>query len=283
MSDMSTRVALITGAGRGQGRAIAVRLARQGMNVAISDICADLKGMEYNLASKADLEATQQIVEGLGAQCLAQVVDVRSQEQLDGIVNETIDRFGRLDVAVANAGIWGHGAVWEMAEEMWQLMLDVNLTGAWHTIKAVAQPMISQGSGSIVMTSSAVGKVGGPTFAHYAAAKHGVLGLAKSAALELGPYNIRVNSILPAAMDTVMNDNPVARDIIAGHPNATREEFLEATRHCFILKEQRALPPEAAAEAVAWLVSDEAQYLTGVELPVDAGNLLLRGYNPNPA
>jgi len=283
MAETTKRVALITGAARGQGRAVAERLARDGMNIVICDICENLEGVDYPLGSLGELMETREIVQQNGAECLARPADVRFQQQLDALVSDAVDRFGSLDVGVANAGIMGYGRLWEMPDEMWQQMIDINLTGVWRTIKAVAPQMISQNSGSIVLTASAVGKVGATMYGHYAAAKHGLLGLAKSAALELAPYNIRVNSILPAVIDTVMNDNAFARDIIAGHPNATREEFLEATRHCFILQDRRALPPEAAAAAIAWLVGDEARHLTGVELPVDAGNLLLRGFNPSPA
>jgi SDR family mycofactocin-dependent oxidoreductase len=283
VGQLNGRVALVTGAGRGQGGAIAERLARDGMALVICDICAPLDEAEYELASEEDLCLTRKSVEAAGVPCFARVADVRSQKQLDDLVLAAIERFGRIDAAVANAGVWGHSPLWEISEQAWQTMLDINLTGVWRTVKAVAPKMIKQGQGAIVLTSSAVGKVGGPTFARYAAAKHGVMGLAKSAALEWGRYNIRVNTILPAAMDTIMNDNPVARDIIAGRQGATREDFLEASRHCFVLRDRRALPVEASASAVAWLVSDEAQHLSGVELPVDAGNLLLRGYNPNPA
>lgn len=270
---------LITGGARGQGRAIALKAASQGANVALVDVCHDLNTVPYTLGSEDDLDTTRTMVEQLGAGCLTVVGDVRSQQDMDAAVTATIDRFGALDVLCASAGVHSFVPLWEMDDDTWSTVLDVNLTGVWRGIKAVAPHMIAREQGSIVITSSVMGHETGKDLAHYAASKHGVLGLMKSTAYELGRYGVRCNAVLPSVVHTAMGENPATRKWIFGRDDATTADYIQATKHWHLLPGRPGLPPSAIADAVVWLSSDEARYITGVELPVDAGHLQLQGFN----
>ena len=212
MGRFDGKVVFITGAARGQGRAHARRFAAEGANVIAVDVCAPvLPDLGYAAATEDDLAETGRLVEQAGRGCVARVADVREQAGLDAAVAEGLDRFGRLDIVVANAGIASYHLVTEIPEEHWAAVLDVNLTGVWRTVKAAVPPMVSAGNGgAITFTSSAAGLRGYPYLGHYAATKHGLVGLAKSLALELGPDGIRVNTVHPGAVDTPMgNDSTV--------------------------------------------------------------------------
>jgi SDR family mycofactocin-dependent oxidoreductase len=275
-------VAFITGGARGQGRAIARKFASEGADIVLADICADIATIGYSLGTQDDLRETQRSVEALDRRCLAEIADVRDQAALDGVVARAIETFGKIDIAIAQAGIADYKPFWLISDEEWQDQIDVNLTGAWHTLKAVAPHMIERGSGSIVLTSSVNGIEGGWNYSHYIAAKHGVLGLMKSAALELGSYDIRVNAVLPGPVDTKINDYPRGRDRIVGHEGATRAEYLNSVKYWHALKGRTALPATAIADGMVWLVSDEASNVTGIELIIDAGHNVLPGVNPRP-
>jgi SDR family mycofactocin-dependent oxidoreductase len=283
MPRLEGKVALVTGAARGIGREVALRLAREGANLVLCDICKDIATIDYPLSTEDDLNGTARQVKELGVECLPAVLDVREQNALDDIIERAVRDLGAVDIAVTCAGIVAYGAFDELTDDEWNDELAVNLTGSWHTAKAVAPHMKSRKQGCIVFFASVVGAEAGPYVSHYAAAKHGVIGLMRSVALELAPYGIRANAILPGTTDTTMNDNEPGRNRIAGKSGATREEYLESTRHQFALPGQHALPPSAHADAVAWLVSDDARLVTGIELRVDGGHGVLRGYNPWPA
>lgn len=273
------KVFLITGGARGQGRQIALKAAEQGADIVIIDRCDDIEKVPYPLSTQADLAETQRMVEELDRRCVTVVGDVRSQEDMDAAVAAAVAEFGRVDVFCASAGVHSFKLLWEMSEEEWDAIVDVCLKGVWHGIKAVAPVMIEQQSGSIIITSSVKGKEAGKELAHYAAAKHGVLGLMKSAAYELAPYNVRCNAVLPSVVHTAMGENPETRKWIFGRDDATTEDYIETTKHWHILPGRPGLPPRSIANAVCWLASEEAQYITGIELPVDAGHLLLEGFN----
>ena len=174
------------------------------------------------------------------------------------------------------------GPFWEITEEQWDDTIAVNLTGVWKSAKAVAPHMISRQAGSIVMTSSSNAFEPGPSWAHYVATKHAVIGLMRSVALELAPYGIRCNAVCPGSTDTGMTNWQGAYNMIAGHDHGTREDYIESTRSFNALARTSALPPEAVASAALWLVSDDADSVTGIAVPVDAGHLLLPGRNLNP-
>lgn len=282
MSRLDGKVAFITGGGRGQGRAHALTLAREGADIVVVDIDDDIDSVPYDLARSEELEETVAQVEDLDRRALAIQADVRSQQQLDEAVSRGISELGKIDILCANAGIYSQSPFWEMDEETWRDMLDINLTGVWRSAKAVAPHMIERRQGAIVMTSSINGLEAGPNFAHYVSAKHGVLGLMRNVALELAPYNVRCNAVCPGAIDTPMINNPTMYDRFTGGENPTREGAYESVRHFHLLNDRSMLPPTAISEAILWLVSDEAEQVTGVALPIDAGHMNLPGFNPEP-
>lgn len=273
------KVFLITGGARGQGRAIALKAAAQGADIVVMDRCDDLDKVPYPLGTRADLAETQRLVEELDRRCVAVVGDVRSPSDMDAAVAAAVAEFDRVDVFCANAGVHSFTPIWEMPEEEWDTIVDICLKGVWNGIKAVAPVMMERQAGSIVVTSSVKGKEAGKDLAHYAAAKHGVLGLMKSAAYELAPYKIRCNAVLPSVVHSAMGENPETRKWIFGRDDATTADYIETTKHWHIMPGRPGLPPSSIANAVCWLASDEAKYITGIELPVDAGHLLLEGFN----
>ena len=282
MGLLDGQVVLVTGGARGQGRAHALASAKEGADVAIVDRVADLSSVPYPLATEDELKATAADIEALGRRALTFVGDVRSSETLDHVVSTTIDSLGRIDAVDANAGIWATATLWELSEDDWQETLDINLTGVWRTIKAVAPHMIARGSGSIVVTASVDAVESGGSYAHYIASKHGVLGLMKAAALELAPHGVRCNAIAPGAVDTKMLDNQPGYDLIAGHPGGTRADLLEGGYHYGALRGTTLLDPQHIADAALFLHSHLASKITGVMLPVDAGHMLITGYNHAP-
>jgi SDR family mycofactocin-dependent oxidoreductase len=282
MTNLSGQVALVTGAARGQGRSHAVALAGAGADIVGLDACKDIETIPYALAKPGDLDETAKLVQAQGRQFLGRECDVRSSESLNDAVGAAKERFGRIDILVANAGIWGLGVLWELSEAQWQDMIDVNLTGVWRTLKAVLPTMIEQRRGSVILTASVNGLEGGPGYAHYVAAKHGVVGLMRNAALELGPYGVRCNALCPGFIDTAMNDWPGAYDMMAGAPGGTPEDRRVGAYGWSALAGQGMLPASAISEAVVWLASDGSARVTGVALPVDSGHMVLPGFNSNP-
>lgn len=269
---LAGQVALITGGARGQGRSHAVRLAEEGADVVLVDHCAPVDSAPYPMADPADLEQTVKLVEDLDRRVLAIRADVRDLPALRAAVADTVSAFGRLDVVVANAGIGGFAPALEMDEATWQEMIDINLTGVWKTARAAAPAIVEGGrGGAIVLTSSVAGLMGFPNLAHYCAAKHGLVGLMKVLAIELAPHRIRVNSVHPTHVDTDMIQNPAIWSLFTGGaPDA--DQAMAAP----VMKDMHALPiswidPVDISNAIAWLVSDEARYVTGVALPVDGG------------
>jgi SDR family mycofactocin-dependent oxidoreductase len=263
------KVALITGAARGQGRAHAVRLASEGADIIGVDICAPIASVPYPLATADDLAATVKLVEDTGARIVAKEADVRDRASLSDAVQAGVDELGRLDIVIANAGI----APMQSGDDGWRDVIDVNLTGVYNTIKAAIPTLVKQGAGgSIVLISSAAGLagVGSPDAGSvgYAAAKHGVVGLMRVYANLLAKQNIRVNSIHPTGVETPMIDNDFTRGWLA--KMAAASDSPGSMGNALPVE---VLQPEDIANAVAWLVSDQARYITGVTLPVDAGFL----------
>lgn len=272
MGKLDGRVAFITGAGRGQGRAHAVRLAEEGADIIAVDICADLPTVPYPLASLDDLEHTAKLAGESGSRIVTKVADVRDIKALRTAFNDGVAELGgRIDIVVANAGVMHFGDVDETHEDddaSWELAVAVLLSGVRNTIKVARQPLIDGGrGGSIIITSSAAGLKGmsdgngGPD--GYVASKHGVVGLMRSYANILAPHSIRVNTIHPTGVMTPMIMNEAFGNWVAKHP-----EIADRMTNPMPVP---ALDPTDVAHTVAFLASDEARYITGVALPVDAG------------
>jgi SDR family mycofactocin-dependent oxidoreductase len=265
MGRVEGKVALVTGAARGQGRAEAVLLAAEGAGVIAVDICAEVRPLGYPAATPADLEETARMVEARGGRLVARRADVRDYAALKAAVDAGVAELGRLDIVVANAGICEWGRVWELTEEQWRATIDTNLTGVWHTLRATIPTMIEQGSGgSIIVTSSVAGLKSLPAQAAYSAAKHGLVGLTKTAAIELGEYGIRVNSIHPWGVDTPMaTGDQAALAMFIEHPRY-------ASSFASILPIQLT-SPEEIAETVLHLASDASRCVTGSQVTIDMG------------
>jgi SDR family mycofactocin-dependent oxidoreductase len=275
MKRLEGKIALITGAARGMGRSHAVRLAQEGAAVVATDICRDVDSASTGLASREDLDTTARLVEEAGGSVVTIEADVRDLAALEGAAATAVERFGGLDVVCANAAIASFGPSWELTETAWQDVLDVNLTGSWHTAKACIPVMIDAGrGGSIVFVNSVNGLKSGPGISHYAASKHGVVGLMRSLASEVGRFGIRVNSVHPTMVGTAMTVNEAAfQRYLPGVSDPTLEDMerVMAGRHALDVSMVEAVD---ISNAVLWLASDEARYVTGVTLPVDAGMLV---------
>ena len=279
---MDGHVAFVTGGARGMGRSHALTLAREGADVILLDVATKIEGLPPEIPPPDDLEATAAEIRALGRRVVATHGDVRSQSDLDAAVAKGIQELGKIDVLVANAGIWTIGRFWELSEERWQLEIDVNLSGTWRSAKAVAPHMIERGEGSIILTSSVLGFEGSHSAAHYVAAKSGVLGLMRTVAIELGPYGVRCNAICPGFIDTKMNDRQDVYDLMAGGSDGTAAHRIQAARHWSLLAGRSALDPQSVSNAVLWLASDDSADVTGIALPIDAGHLATPGFNPAP-
>jgi len=265
MGRLTGRVAFITGAARGQGRAHAVRLAEEGADVVISDVCAPVPTNGVKAATPDDLNETVRLAEKTGRRVIARQVDVRDLDALTSLADEAIAELGRIDVVVANAGILNWAHAWEMTTEQWNTLIDVNLTGVFHTVRATVPHMIRAGNGgSIILTSSSAGLKGQPFTLAYTAAKHGVVGITRGLANELGEYDIRVNSVHPAGVETEMMNVDGLFQMITEKATTLGPVFMNTLPH-------PSMKPEAIADAVAWLASDEARYVTGAQIPVDMG------------
>ncbi|MCD8540723.1 MAG: mycofactocin-coupled SDR family oxidoreductase [Leadbetterella sp.] len=265
MSSLKGKVAFITGAAHGQGRATAVALAKEGVNIAAFDIARTLSYPGYQLGTPDDLLTLRAEVEKEGVECLVLQGDVRIDSEVKAAVYKTFTVFGRIDILFNNAGICAYGAVHELPEEEWDAMIDINLKGAWLAARHIIPVMIKQNSGNIINNSSIAGLRGMNRLSHYAASKWGLTGLTKSWAIELAPYNIRVNSIHPTGVNTPMNDG------LAALEGKTPEEIAEASAGNLIPVPW--IEAEDVAEAVLYLVSDKARFITGSQFVIDAGLL----------
>jgi SDR family mycofactocin-dependent oxidoreductase len=259
------KVAFVTGAAHGQGRAVALNLASHGARITAFDVAKPLTYPGYVLGSADDLRSLQAACRDAGSECLTFEGDVRDDAAISAAVDKTIAGFGRIDVLFNNAGICAYGLAHELTEAEWDAMIDINLKGAWLVARRVIPVMIAQKSGVIINNSSVGGLRGMARLSHYAASKWGLTGLTRSWAIELAPHNIRVVSIHPTAVDTPMNDG------LAVLEGATPEEIAE--RSAGNLLPVPWIEPEDVAEAVRYLASDRARYVTGSPFIIDAGLL----------
>ncbi len=261
---MAGKVVLITGAARGQGRSHAVGLAREGADIIGLDVCADVEAIPYPLATAADLDETARLVEKTGARVVTTRVDVRDPEALAAAVGEGVDRMGRLDVVVANAGVCSIQRWDEVTPAVWDAVIGTNLTGAWNTCVASIPHLLETGGGSIILISSVAGLKGQPFFAPYVASKHGIVGVMRVLANELAAHGIRVNSIHPTGVDTPM--------LVGLNGLTERIEASPDTGSLFLNSlPVDVLSPEDVSDAVLYLAAAESRYVTGLTLTVDAG------------
>jgi SDR family mycofactocin-dependent oxidoreductase len=270
------RVAYITGAARGQGRAHAVRLANEGADIIAIDVCGPVaQDVTYPMPTPEDLAETVRLVEATGRKIIAREVDIRDLPAQQQVIAEGIEQFGRLDIVVANAGILSWGRVFEMSEEQWDSVIDVNLNGTWRTIRAAVPAMIEAGNGgSIIIVSSSAGTKATPGNAHYAASKHGLVAITNSLAIEVGEFGIRVNSIHPYSVDTPMVEPEAMMEIFGKYP-AFLHSFSPMPYRPVDHQGKKGLlemmTPEEITDVVAWLAGDGSGTISGSQIAIDRG------------
>ncbi|MGX5681187.1 mycofactocin-coupled SDR family oxidoreductase [Schumannella luteola] len=265
-AELEGRVAFITGAAHGQGRAIALSLAKAGADIVAFDVAAKIEYPAYRQGSTEELRSLEAEVAALGRRALVAVGDVRDAAAVQSAVDAAVAEFGSIDILINNAGIVAYAAVDEMTEDEWDAMLDINLKGPFLVARAVVPVLKRAGRGVIVNNSSVMGLRGGNRLSHYVASKHGLTGLTKAWAIELAPFGIRVVSIHPTGVNTPMNDG------LAELEGSTALEIAERSAGN-LLPGVPWIEPEDVAELVLYLVSDRARFATGAQFTLDAGLL----------
>ena len=265
MGDFDRKVAFITGAAHGQGRAVALAFAAEGARISAYDIARQINYPGYKLGTSDELETLQREIKNKGSEAFIFAGDVRDDNGISKAVAETVTRFGRIDILFNNAGICFYGKSHELTEEAWDAMLDINLKGAWLVGRRIIPVMIQQGSGVIINNASIASLRGMNRLSHYAASKWGLTGLTKSWAIELAPYGIRVVSIHPTGVNTPMNDG------LAAMEGKTPTEIAEASAGNLLPVPW--IESEDVANAVLYLASDKARFVTGSQFVIDAGLL----------
>ena len=283
MGQLDNKAALITGGAHGFGRVLALTLAREGADIAIADIGRSRQASQFAVEyDAAPINLVVHEIEALGRKAIGLLADVRQREDCQRMAEKTIEAFGKIDILCANAGTFldDMRPAWELSEDDWDVVLDVNLKGAWLTTKYVVPHMIQRQYGKVIVTASRNALKAEANFAHYVAAKHGLIGFTKALAIELGPYEINVNAICPTQMvDKSRPPRSTTRpywDLVVGHPNATYAEFDAASGRENLFERRGQLDFAEAAEAVLWLASDRARAITGQAVPVDNGWMVKR-------
>jgi SDR family mycofactocin-dependent oxidoreductase len=268
------KVAFITGAARGQGRTHALRLAEEGADIIALDLMEGIATAPYEMGTAEDLAETVRAVEALDRRIVASKADVRDFDAIKTALDDGVAQLGKVDIVLGNAGILSLGKAHELSEAEWQDVIDINLTGVWHTCKAAIPHLIeADNGGSIILTSSTAGTKGLGNAAHYVAAKHGVVGLMKTLAVELGQYKIRVNTVHPTQVNTpLIFHEPLYKAFRPDLEHPTREDFIPPSIGINLIPVPW-IEPEDVSNAVLFLASEEARYVTGTELRIDAGAL----------
>ena len=267
---LSGKIAFVTGGARGQGRSHALALAEAGADVAVCDLGSDIESVKYPLGTREEIDETVRLIEKFGRLGLGLVADVRDRGAVQRAVDDTIAEFGQIDILCANAGIFSRGGLAELSEDSWQTMLDVNVTGVFNAIRAVVPGMVERGSGRIIATSSMAGKMGAPFMAHYAAAKWGVIGLVKSAALELAATGVTVNAVCPTNVNTAMLHNEDMYSFFAPGIDSPTAEQASTVFASTIPMGVPWVEPSDVSAAVLFLASDGARYISGETIAVAA-------------
>ena len=276
MGRLDGKVAFVTGAARGQGRSHALRMAQEGADIIAVDIEGQIDSVPYPMSTPEDMAETVRQIEALDRRIVAKQADVRDFDTVKAALDDGVAQLGKLDIVSANAGIFSFGTMEELSEAEFDDMIDVNLKGVWHTAKAAIPHLKTNQGGSMILTSSTAGILAIENIGHYVAAKHGVVGLMKTLALELAPDMIRVNSVHPTSVDTDMIQNAATYALFA--PDLPEEERTrDALGPRFATMNALPIPwvePIDISNAVLWLASDESRYVTGLQLKVDAGQTL---------
>jgi SDR family mycofactocin-dependent oxidoreductase len=269
---VENKIAVITGGGRGQGRSHALALAREGADIAICDIDDQFSTIPYDMSKDRDLEVTAALVREAGRKCLTYTADVRDSAAVESFAAAVVAEFGRIDILCANAGVWAPKLVTDTSDELWHDTIETNLSGVFYAIRAVAPHMIAQDSGRIIATASMCGRRGTPHLGAYTASKWGIIGLVKTAAIELGPHNITVNAICPSFVDTPMLNfaeyNQMFRPDLENPTRETSDQVVRDTSHALPVG---CYPAAEISNAVLYLASDLGRLVSGTALDVTAG------------
>jgi SDR family mycofactocin-dependent oxidoreductase len=269
------KVAFITGAARSQGRSHAIRLAQEGADIIAVDLAGPVESVTaYPGATEEELAETVKAVEALDRRIVAHKADVRDSAALKAALDDGVAQLGKLDIVCANAGIYQTHPALELDDSAWQETIDINLTGVWNTVKVALPHLVANGGGSIILTSSVAGLKGLANSVHYNAAKHGVVGIMRTIGNEFALQGIRVNSVHPTAVNTIMIQNKQVWGLFdPANPNPTRESAESVFKSINAL-DVPWVEPVDISNAILFLASDEARYITGVTLPVDAGAMI---------
>lgn len=272
MGRLDGKVAIVTGAGRGQGRAHAIALAREGADIVVSGIEKDLPELGFTLWRPGDLDETVRLVEAEGAAAISVPADVGNYEEMENVAARALEAFGKIDIMVANAGIVAYAPIQEMTKVQWDVAINVMLTGVFHSLRVCAPHFVEQQSGRFIATSSAVGKMGTANNSNYGAAKWGVIGFVKCAALDLGRYNVTCNVVCPGYVNTELLNNELTPPMFfPDEPNPTMEMvdgWIRQNHHTLPVGR---LDPSEISRAVVFLASEDARYITGSSIDVSAG------------
>ena len=272
MGAVEGRVALVTGAARGQGRSHAIALANEGADVVVTDLCADIASVPYGLGTEGELAETVALVEATGRRCLSMTADIRDSDAMALVVDAAMDTFGTIDICVANAGVTGYGRFHELDDETWNDMIDVDLTGTFKTIRAVLPHMLERRYGRIIATSSMAGRMGNANLSHYVAAKWGVIGMVKSLAMEVANKGITVNAVAPAAVDTPMLHNEAMYRLFCPDMDAPTREDVTPRYQAMNRLGVAWMAPEEVSRAVLFVAADAAGAMTGQVIEVSLGS-----------